>query len=386
VSAPQPRASRAAALVAVFALGLGAPRAADAQTRISGQIDLVGTVNRDSVQINTALRGDSPYNPVRMRLFLQSWLNERIGVFGELLLDIDSDPRLNGAYVVVNELASQPWLNARMGLSPSIVGGFGLRSTYFNANPLIGVPLLWQYRTSLASDGSSTPLGLIGSAGDAPGAGTPLLYDTCWNIQWELLGELGRFEYSIGLTPGSLSNPIKSRSVGGSQWLGRVGVAPLTGLRVGVSGAHGPWLTDPLPDGTGQLPYSDDPGAFDQSALGIDFEYLRGPLALYSEWFALRFETPLVAEDLDALGGFVEARVDVAPGWYVAGRYGGLFFSDVTVAATAAPWSPEVRRSELAVGYRVSREMLLKLDWQRTSQSAAQFTQNLFAAQLSAVF
>jgi hypothetical protein len=30
--------------------------------------------------------------------------------------------------------------------------------------------------------------------------------------------------------------------------------------------------------------------------------------------------------------------------------------------------------------------MLLKLDWQRTSQSAAQFTQNLFAAQLSAVF
>jgi hypothetical protein len=261
----------------VVLLGIVAPSAADAQTRFSGQVDLVGTVNRDSVDINTALRGDSPYNPVRMRLFVQSWLNDRIGVFGELLLDVDSDPRLNGAYVVVNELAGQPWLNARLGLSPSIVGSFGLRSTYFNANPLIGVPLLWQYRTSLAADGSSTPLGLIGSAGDAPGAGTPLLYDSCWSIQWELLGELGPLEYSVGLTPGSLSNPIKSRAVGGSQWLGRVGVAPLTGLRVGVSGAHGPWLTDPTPDGLGQLPYPDDPGDFDQSALGADIEYLNSP-------------------------------------------------------------------------------------------------------------
>jgi hypothetical protein len=106
---------------------------------------------------------------------------------------------------------------------------------------------------------------------------------------------------------------------------------------------------------------------------------------VYSEWFAFRFETPLVAEDLDALGGFVEARVDVAPGWYVAGRYGGLFFSDVTAAATTASWSPEVHRSELALGYRVSREMLLKLDWQRTTQASG-FTQNLLAAQLSAVF
>ena len=45
--------------------------------------------------------------------------------------------------------------------------------------------------------GTATAASLTGAA-DAPGPGMPLLYDTCWNIQWELLGEFGIFEQAVG--------------------------------------------------------------------------------------------------------------------------------------------------------------------------------------------
>jgi len=361
-------------LLTLATLGLAAPPAHAQEIQISGQLDLVGMVSRDTLDINTALRGDSPFNPIRLKLFARSWITDRIGVFTELLLDVDADPRLNGAYVVVNEIGDLPWLNARLGLAPSPIGGFGLRSTYFNLNPLIGIPLVWQYRTNLSNSGTSTVASLLARQ-DEPGTGSPMLYDSCWMIQWEILGEVGAFEYSVALTPGALSNPIRARQVDGSMWLARVGHAPLPGLRLGVSAAHGPWLSAPSP-------------SFDQGLLGVDAEFGAGPWLFFGELHSFRWESPLIAEDLDAVGGFVEARFDFLPGWYAAGRLGGLWFGDVvTNAATGAraPWDQDTARTELALGYRVSRQALLKLDWQRTT-TASDFEQNLFSVQLTTAF
>ena len=379
--------SVAAALVAASLL-LARPTTSAGQLRVSGQVDLVGTVNRDSLDINTALRGDGPYNAVRLKVFLQSWITERVGVFAELLYDIDADPRVNGAYVVVNDLAGGPWLNARLGLAPSPMGSFGLRSTYFNANPLIGLPLLWQYRTNLQSDGTSTPASLVAATSEH-GGGVPLLYDSCWNVQWEILGELGAFEYSVAITPGSLSNPVRSRQVGGSSWLARVGHTPAAGLRVGVSGAWGPYLSQPEPDAGGMPPYPGDPGSFDEGALGIDVEYQRGAWVVHSELFGFRLETPLVAERLSATSGYAELRYDFLPGWYAAGRVGAIVFGDVVTdpgTGASSPWDQDTYRSEIALGYRMSREVLVKLDWQRTTTADTDFELNLLAVQLSAVF
>ena len=369
-------------------LMLVAPSVLVGQIEVSGQLDLVGVTARDSLKVNSNFRGDSPFNPVRLRLFAQSWITERIGIFGELLYDIDAAPRVNGAYIVVNELAGASWLNARVGLAPNLIGSFGLRSTYFNSNPLIGVPLVWHYRTNL-SNGGTTTVSSIGAASGEPGRGVPMLYDSCWNVQWELLGEVGDFEYSLGFTPGSLSNPVKSRFVAGSQALARLGYVGVTGLRLGLSAAHGPYLSEPAPSSDGDLPYPDDPATLDQTLLGGDMEYAQGRVAFHSEVFASRWETPLVPESLDALGGYAELRFDIATGWYVAGRLGGLFFSDILTdpdSGARGSWDDDTRRTELALGYRMSREVLVKLDWQRTTTRRTGFEQNLLALQLSSVF
>ncbi len=367
---------------------LGGPAPTGAQIEISGQLDLVGKVRSDTLRSNTAFRGDSPFNSIRLKLFARHWVSERIGIFTELLFDSGADPRVNGAYVVINELGGQSWLNTRVGLAPSVVGSFGLRATYFNANPLIGVPLVWQYRTNLSGGGAATNASLT-SATSEPGGALPLLYESCWNIQWELLGEFGSLEYSVAMTPGSISNPIKSTSVSGSSFMGRLGYAPVSNLRFGISGAWGPFLSQPEPDAGGTLPYDQDPSDFKQYVVGFDLEYQGGPLALFSEIYGVRYELPLVQGDLDALGGFVELRYDFLPGWYVAGRLGGLFFSDIETGPSTgvmAPWDHDTRRTEVALGYRIAREVLLKLDWQRTTAPDADFSQNLFAVQLSSAF
>lgn len=374
--------------VALGVLALVAPAPARAQLELSGQLDLVGTLRADSLNLNQGMRGDNPFNRVRLRLYARRWITDRIGVFTEVLYDIDTDVRINGAYVVINELAGQSWLNARLGLAPNVVGSFGLRSTYFNSNPLVGVPLVWQYRTNLSAAGTSTSASLTGTAVE-PGGGVPILYDSCWNIQWELLGELGGLEYSIGMTPGSLSNPNRSRSVPGSTWLARVGYTPIPSVRVGVSGARGPYLSKPTLGTGGALPYPDDPQDFVQTLVGGDVEVQAGAWVLNSEAYVVRWGTPLVSEDLDAVGAYAEARFDFATGWYAAARLDGLHFNEIVTdpqTRARAPWDRDTMRSELALGYRVAREVLLKLDWQRTTVPDNDFEQNIFAAQLSTVF
>lgn len=364
---------------------LAAPATARGQVplEISGQIDLVAGTSSDR-DLNAAFRGDSPFNPTRLRLFARSWINDRIGVFSELLYDTDSGLRVNGAYMLINDIGGRPWLSARLGLAPNIVGAFGLRSTYFNANPLVGVPLTWHYFTDLSNGGAQTAADLLARE-PGKGVGMPLLYDACWSIQWELLGEFGRFEYSLGVTPGALSNPVKAVDADGMQLLGRFGAVLHPGVRVGVSGGHGPYLA-PLPD-DGSAPYEGGPGDYDQTLVGLDVEVLSGPWAVFLEAHRSAWDAPLIDDPVVASGGFVEARYDLAPGWYVAGRVGGLFFGDVSDGEGAVgPWDDDVIRTEAAVGYRLTREVLLKLDWQRTATRDEGFAEHLLSAQLSAVF
>ena len=379
------RVGRALLPLAMLAVTAGA---AAGQIEISGQLDLIGKVRSDTLGMNTAFRGDSPYNAARLRLYARHWINDRIGIFTELLFDFGADPRVNGAYMVINELGGQSWPNTRIGVAPNVIGSFGQRSTYFNSNPLVGVPLVWQYRTNLDASGTATAASLT-SITREPGFSLPILYDSCWNLQWEILGEIGSFEYSLAMTPGSPSNPIKSMYVPGSTGMARVGYVPLPGLRLGISGAYGPYLSEPEPDSGGNLPYTQDPQDFKQSLLGADLEYQHGPMILFSEVYGVRYEAPQINDDLQALGGYAELRYDFLPGWYMAGRVGGLFFNEIEVdpvAGTTASWDHDTRRLEVTLGYRLAREVLVKLDWQRTTVPVDDIAQNLFALQVSSVF
>lgn len=377
-----------AAAMAALALS---PSESSAQLTIAGQADLLGLNGSDERGLNRNFRSDSPFSPLRARLFAQHWVSERAGVFGEILLDYNAAVRLNGLYVVLNDVGGREWLSARAGLAPSLIGNFGMRSTYFNANPVIGVPLVWQHRSTLDGSGLLTAADLLRRR-EANFIGLPMLYDGCWNLQWEVMGEVGRFEYSLGLTPGSVSNPVASTTVEGIQTLARLGYVPLPELRVGVSGAIGPYIGGPNRDpNTTATSFPGSPADYQQRVLGFDLDWASGRAHLYSEGYISSWEVPLVEETLSAAAAYVEGSYDFRPAWMGALRVGAMSFSEIQVPdadpGVTTGWDDDVLRFEGAITHRVAREVHVRAGWQHTRfRTGGEEPVNLLAVQLRAVF
>ena len=377
--------------VVVAALCAASPLAAApaaAQLQLSGQVEALALNEADVRGLNRNFRNDSPFSSIRARLFAQHWVTPRIGVFAELLYDIESTPRLNGAYVVVNEVAGQDWLALRVGMAPSLIGNFALRSTYFNANPVIGVPLVHQHRTTLDGSGFASAADLIRRRANNV-IGLPMMYDACWNPVAELLGAVGRFEYSLGVTSGSVSNPLQTRLVEGVQVMARLGFEPIEGLRLGASGLVGPWIGgpkfDPLVSAT---TFPGEPDDYDQRLAGVDAEWLYHKFQFNAEAYWSEFEAPLVEEDLVTRGAYVEGRYDFLPEWFAALRLDGMTFSDVTLdSGVETGWDDDLVRVESSLTYRIAREVHLRADWQHTAfLTGEEEAVDLVGVQIRAVF
>jgi len=369
------------------------PTHAAAQLQISGQVEALALNQTDTRGLNRNFRNDSPFSSIRGRLFAQHWVTPRIGVFAELLMDIDATNtvRLNGAYIVVNEVFGREWLGLRAGMAPGLIGNFAMRSTYFNANPLIGVPLVHQHRMTLDGSGLST-------AGDLARRrvenviGLPMMYDACWNPVAELLGFVGRFEYSVGVTNGSVSNPLQTRNVEGVQAMARLGVEPVDGLRLGASGLIGPYIGGPKFDPmVGATTFPGEPDDYDQRLAGVDFEWLLAKWQFNAEAFVSSWEAPLIEDDLIARGAYVEGRYDFLPQWFAALRLDGLVFNEITTPVDDGfieqGWDDDIMRVEGSLTYRIAREVHLRADWQHSRfLTGEEEPIDLMGVQLRAVF
>ena len=370
--------SRRAALMAALLLFGAAP--AGAQLSLSGELDLLAT-QRDERGLNENFRGDSPFNQVRLRLFAQHWINDRIGVFSELLFDMGAtEPRVNGAYVVVNRIAGLEQVNARVGMAPSPLGSFGLRDTYFNANPVVGVPLLWQHRNEdLIRRRASNAIGL------------PIFYSACWHVQWELMGDVGPLEYSVGATTGSFSN-MAAMEEDGIGWTVRLGSEPIPGIRFGANLGVAPWIGGPVRDNLiGARSYPGAPEDYLQTVFGYDVEVSRGKWRLISEAFTSAWEVPLIAEDLEAWSGYGEASFDFLPAWQAGTRVGVMRFGEISSTndglGARTGWDDDTLQIESALSYRLAREIIVRGNWQHTRfTTGPEQPIDLLGLQVKAVF
>jgi hypothetical protein len=361
-----------------------------AQLTVSGEVDILALSDGDERGLNRNFHGDGPFSQLRLRLFGQHWVTERIGIFTELLWDFEADPRVYGAYLVINELGGQSWLNARMGMAPPPIGNFGLRDTYFALNPLIGVPLLWQHRSTLDGSGLARNEDLIRRRA-SNFIGLPILYVACWNIQWELLGVAGPFEYSVAATNASFTN-MAAIGEDGVAFMARVGMEPMQGLRFGLSGFRGPYIGGPLRDSqTRATSYPGQAADYIHRTAGYDFELSYGKARLYSEAFVADWEVPLVTETLSSWSGYAELSYDILTQWTPAVRIGKSAYSDISSTndglGPQVGWDDDVFQVESALSYRFAREVLFRVGWQHTRfLTGAEEPIDLVAAQVKAVF
>jgi hypothetical protein len=294
----------------------------------------------------------------------------------------------------------RPWkdraFDIQAGRIPTVFGAFARRS-YGADNPLIGYPLAYQYLTSLRPDAipataddllfmrargwrANFPVGIL-----TAGPGVPLVSAYRWDTGVEAHAAGHGLDVSGAVTTGTLSNPRVRDDNGGRQLSGRIAVTPTVGLVIGVSGAHGAFLTRSLTN----LYSSSGSGDFTQTAVGIDAEYSRGYWivrgeAIRSRWTLPSIAAPRIDAPLTADGAFVETRYRFTPRLFAAARVDRLTFSKIVglrfFDGLPTSWDAPVTRLETGGGIYLQRNLTFRAVVQRDWRDGGRATTGTFVS------
>lgn len=338
-----------------------------AEITTSGLVDLIVKRTPSSDYSNETFYRFSNFHTARARLFFDAQLSDQTSAFVQLLID-NGDLQLYAAYARLTRPLGLP-LSAHIGLIPTPVGTFAAR-TYSNANPLIGVPLLYNYHSifnpAQGGDGSysstsaqTTVEDLLRDRDDRSRAFMPIIYDNCWNTGLELFGATGKLDYSIGLIAGSVGYPTIEQRKDVPQVTSRLAWNFSPGLVAGINGFAGPYLWN---GGLGMaLPAGKQFDDFLNYGTGYDLYIASGMLEIFSELFHTTWQHPTLPT-LSILSGYGEIKYTVAPGWFLAGR--GDFFEPLKerlADGSETHWDYPVRRVEIGIAHKLERTVIVKL-------------------------
>jgi hypothetical protein len=359
-------------IVAFATVGLAvcASAAGAADVRFGGLFDVAASAGTGRV-LNRTSHGDSPFDPYRLRLSLDASVTTSLQVYAQMILHEGmQELRADEAYLMWTPWASRD-AHLEAGKIPWPIGTFGPR-TYSDRNPLIGAPLMYQYHTALPWNHVPTGVDeLVSNAGQGqellPAGewiGMPVVDDRWWDVGVAAVGAQRPLEYAFGVTRGSPGwpEPESVENVKGHSVMGRLGIVPVAGVRAGVSGSWGMWAPEWF---VFQLPPGKQTTDYHEALAMADLELMRNRWELRGEAFLKYWET-VTTGTLRLHGGYAEARVGLAAGAWLAARAELMRFSDVTTSGgITRPWDDGVDRYEAGIGYRVTREVQVRLVGQR---------------------
>ncbi|HEX4348590.1 MAG TPA: hypothetical protein VHZ73_13530 [Vicinamibacterales bacterium] len=317
----------------------------------------------------------------------------RIAILTEVRSENAGSPRPYGLYV-----RFKPWLkhdfDLQVGRVPPTFGAFARRS-YASDNLLIGYPLAYQYLTSLRADAlpanADELLRMRGrgwlsqfSVGNPVAApGMPLVSAFHWDTGIQAHAATSWAELSASVTTGTVGDPLARDDNSGKNLAARGVLHPVTGLIIGASAAHGPFVTSQTTAVAG-IPSANS--RLTQTAWGADVEFSRGYYLLRAEgvlssWTVPQFSAPFITAPLKSGAISVEGRYKIRPGLYAAARYDHLGFSEITGTDRTTGWDAPVTRTEFGGGYLLQRNLQLKLSYQHNSREGGRVV-NLEATQL----
>ena len=186
----------------------------------------------------------------------------------------------------------------------------------------------------------------------------------------------------------------------GKSLLGRLGFAPAPWLRLGVSGAYGPYLVQEL---SNQMPAGKEPGDYHQKLWMTDLELQSGHVevllrrqsvigddVVFRSFLASHryvVAPTLLEEGVRPVRSVVNRPLSTVPcnlsfdgsgtrnrslalsafGGYLAGRYDVMRFGDIQDSAGLEhSWDSNVDRYEIGAGYRFNRDVVAKVVHQHT--------------------
>ena len=335
------------------------------------QIDLVihNTNAKDYTNLN--FHGGSVFNTLRARIIAKGAVNDYLSFNGQMVSVNAGTPFWFSAYAHLSK-PDFPYLNLNLGLIPTPVGLFGHR-TYADKNPLIGVPLIYNYHTNInfnyPATSNSQLLALrgqgydLGSYSGYTARGVPIIYDACWNSGINLFGSFKFLDYSVAALSGALAYPKVQIEDRNPNLTAQMVVNPVMGVRAGLFGSWGPYFSKSAEQ---YFPAGKTVDDFNQVLGGALAEISYWHLESYHELVLNAFEHPYLGY-LKNNGFYSEVKYKFLPSWYGAVRYDQMNFNkveDETNPGSRHTWDYNVKRVEAAIGYYLDRKVLLKLDAQ----------------------
>ena len=263
-------------------------------------------------------------------------------------------------------------VSIQAGRIPPVFGAYGRRS-YPQDNPLIGDPLMYQYLTTMRADAvpaSADDLARMRARGwyveypigNPDGySGVPIISSSRWDTGVQARFGTQTLEAAVAVTTGTLSNPLVKDNNDGRQLAGHITWRPIPALTVGASAARGAFLGK---DVLAARPDVRDTGSR-QQAVGVDAEvswdrWLIRTEFVANQWTVPPIDRPAITEPLGARAAYVEAKLRVRPGLYVAARADRIWFSSIRTSFGDMTWDADVSRLEFGVGYTPRRGVLVK--------------------------
>ncbi len=339
--------------VSLLTLLSAAGSAAHADVRVSALMSMVGR-NQDAVfQSNQTNFGITPFDAAYGRIFLDAAVSDRLSAFMQWFAHDYDGAFFYGAYVRYDHT---PDLHLEAGLIPVPVGLWPPR-TYADKNPLVSVPAIYQYKTSLDGFGAlqTTAASILDSRGKVDGA--PILYDFCWNTGIHAYAAHGQFDFGIALLNGSLGMPKREVVYSRPAVALHLNWIPSPYATIGGWVSGGPWMA---PYFEPELPSGDKIEDYNQLTAGGVLQAAAGHAELNAEVLINRFEHPYLG-NLESIGGYADIKYTFATRWWGAVRFDALSFSEPDNEGFAGEkWDYPLTRLELGIGRRLNERALMK--------------------------
>jgi hypothetical protein len=216
--------------------------------------------------------------------------------------------------------------------------GLGLADSTPSTNPTIA-PHLSYFTPMLPFDTGGPRVNAIASS-------YPLGAQVTWSTdRWDVRGALVDSTPTRIYVIGGGTNPAHTPVIEGG-----AGITPKTGVRLGVSFAHGAYLRSRELSSKGLNDRQ-------MTMVGVEGEYAFGYTKLSGELLRDRFDT--AAATATAYEWFIQGTQTLSPRWFVAARHEGTS-PPVRTNVPSFKAQPQLRIVEATLGFRITREIMVR--------------------------
>jgi hypothetical protein len=326
-----------------------------AQVQWDGQASASGFKSARTTSPRVLNKGN-PTFAWRLDVFLDGKVTDNVYVLVNTRTSDDEAVNFDYMAIRINDLAGLGF-NVQMGKFDMPFGNLGDRR-FPAKNFLYGLPLIYEYRTSLTN---LVPLRVevLGNRGN--GLGMRLIDLGIYDIGAMVFGDAGKLHYAVAAANGTISSTYLRHQNDDRDFnkIVRLAYTPFMGLTIGGSAAMSAYLSD----GPRPIPRGQQSSRYQQLIGEIDLDFARDRFLFDAEGVYSQWNVPFENADtkLSVFGYYAEAKYTWFPRFYTAARVSGMIFSRMELEGVNPRWDNNLVEVEAGVGYHLDRNTLVKV-------------------------